>query len=136
MLEFLRGEVARVLVVAPFVLELLDVAQRRAAHLAARLAEGRGVGLHPRLLVPGVEVQERGHNVAERPSHSGDAQTIMVLPDGSLSGVADPRRGGVAASGLERPRRPFASSSARRMTVWAAPTYPGLAAARRTRLRC
>jgi gamma-glutamyltranspeptidase / glutathione hydrolase len=44
-----------------------------------------------------------GHEVAERPGFQGDVQSIMVMPDGTLVGVSDPRRGGDAA-GVEAPR--------------------------------
>jgi gamma-glutamyltranspeptidase/glutathione hydrolase len=37
-----------------------------------------------------------GHTVRERPEWSGDVQAIAVAADGSLEGVPDPRRGGVA----------------------------------------
>ena len=37
-----------------------------------------------------------GHAVAERDGYQGDVQSIVVLPDGGLSAVADPRRGGAA----------------------------------------
>ncbi len=37
-----------------------------------------------------------GHRVLERSEHSGDVQAILVEPGGGLTGVADPRRGGVA----------------------------------------
>jgi gamma-glutamyltranspeptidase/glutathione hydrolase len=37
-----------------------------------------------------------GHAVSERGGYQGDTQTIIVLPGGVLSGVADPRRGGAA----------------------------------------
>jgi len=45
-----------------------------------------------------------GHAVAERGGYQGDTQTIIVLPDGVLSGAADPRRGG-AAVGVAEVRR-------------------------------
>ncbi|HEV2145957.1 MAG TPA: gamma-glutamyltransferase, partial [Longimicrobiaceae bacterium] len=45
-----------------------------------------------------------GHAVAERGGYQGDTQTIIVLPDGTLSGVSDPRRGG-AAVGVAEVRR-------------------------------
>lgn len=37
-----------------------------------------------------------GHTVEERAGFQGDAESIQVLPDGTLAGVADPRRGGAA----------------------------------------
>jgi gamma-glutamyltranspeptidase / glutathione hydrolase len=37
-----------------------------------------------------------GHEVDERSGYQGDMQTIEVFPDGTLAGVADPRRGGAA----------------------------------------
>ncbi len=37
-----------------------------------------------------------GHAVEERGGYQGDTQTIIVLPGGVLTGVADPRRGGAA----------------------------------------
>jgi gamma-glutamyltranspeptidase/glutathione hydrolase len=46
-----------------------------------------------------------GHNVRERSGYQGDTQTILVLPDGGLAGVADPRRGGAAVS--VRPAKPW-----------------------------
>jgi gamma-glutamyltranspeptidase / glutathione hydrolase len=42
------------------------------------------------------QLRARGHEVSERSGYQGDVQTIFVLPDGRLSGVADPRRGGAA----------------------------------------
>jgi gamma-glutamyltranspeptidase/glutathione hydrolase len=42
------------------------------------------------------ELEEMGHAVAERTEPSGDVQAIEVSSDGSLEGVPDPRRGGVA----------------------------------------
>ena len=38
-----------------------------------------------------------GHAIEERRGTSGDVQAIMVLPDGTLVGYADPRRGGLSA---------------------------------------
>lgn len=49
-------------------------------------------------------LREMGHAVAERPGYQGDVQSIVVLPGGYQSGVADPRRGG-AAIGLGEVRR-------------------------------
>ena len=37
-----------------------------------------------------------GHNVEALAGYQGDTQSIQVLPDGTLTGVADPRRGGAA----------------------------------------
>jgi gamma-glutamyltranspeptidase/glutathione hydrolase len=56
-------------------------------------------GLEPSLVSA---LQGRGHRVQERPGYQGDTQSIMVLPDRTLLGVADPRRGG-AAVGVRRP---------------------------------
>jgi gamma-glutamyltranspeptidase/glutathione hydrolase len=42
------------------------------------------------------ELEEMGHRVADRTEMSGDVQAIQVNVDGSLEGVPDPRRGGVA----------------------------------------
>ena len=41
-------------------------------------------------------LQALGHKVVEREELSGDVEAIQVLPDGSLAGLADPRRGGTA----------------------------------------
>ena len=51
-------------------------------------------------------LRDRGHTVQEREpgppdayftgGMSGDVQLIMVMPDGSLAGWSDPRRGGLA----------------------------------------
>jgi gamma-glutamyltranspeptidase / glutathione hydrolase len=41
-------------------------------------------------------LREMGHRVEERPGFQGDVQSIMILPDGTLVGVSDPRRGGAA----------------------------------------
>lgn len=37
-----------------------------------------------------------GHSVSERGGYQGESQSIAVLPDGTLVGVADPRSGGAA----------------------------------------
>ena len=37
-----------------------------------------------------------GHNVEALAGYRGDTQSILVLPDGTLTGVADPRGGGAA----------------------------------------
>ena len=39
-----------------------------------------------------------GHHVEARKGYQGDTQSIQVLSDGTLTGVADPRRGGAALS--------------------------------------
>ena len=41
-------------------------------------------------------LRSMGHDVQERSGYSGDTQSIQVLPDGTLIGVSDPRRGGAA----------------------------------------
>ena len=43
-------------------------------------------------------VRAMGHDVEARPGYQGDTQSIFVLPDGTLIGVADPRGGGTASS--------------------------------------
>ena len=43
-------------------------------------------------------LRSRGHIVRERPGYQGDTQSIEVLPNGMLIGVADPRRGGAAVA--------------------------------------
>lgn len=43
-------------------------------------------------------LRARGHAVRARSGYQGDTQTIVVLPDGRLAGVADPRRGGAAVA--------------------------------------
>jgi gamma-glutamyltranspeptidase/glutathione hydrolase len=45
-----------------------------------------------------------GLALAEREGYQGDVETIMVLPDGRVEGVSDPRRGG-AAVGVGRVER-------------------------------
>ncbi|HEX6909657.1 MAG TPA: gamma-glutamyltransferase [Longimicrobium sp.] len=45
-----------------------------------------------------------GHALGERSGYQGDVQSIMILPGGYQSGVADPRRGG-AAVGVGEVRR-------------------------------
>jgi gamma-glutamyltranspeptidase/glutathione hydrolase len=54
----------------------------------------------PNGLTPGVESALRflGHGVAARDGYQGDTQSILVLSDETLSGAADPRRGGAALS--------------------------------------
>lgn len=37
-----------------------------------------------------------GHEVEERSGYQGDTQSLMLLDDGTISGAADPRRGGAA----------------------------------------
>ena len=48
-------------------------------------------GLQPDV-VSGLEAL--GHVVQARPGYQGDTQSIFVLPNGTLTGAADPRRGG------------------------------------------
>ncbi len=43
-------------------------------------------------------LRARGNRLQARPGYQGDTQSISVLPDGTLVGVADPRRGGLAAA--------------------------------------
>jgi gamma-glutamyltranspeptidase/glutathione hydrolase len=49
-------------------------------------------------LTPGTvqALRARGHTLNDRDGYQGDAQSIAVLPDGTLVGVSDPRRGGAA----------------------------------------
>jgi len=49
-------------------------------------------------LDPDVEAALRtlGHDVEALSGYQGDTQSILVLPNGTLTGVADPRRGGAA----------------------------------------
>jgi len=49
-------------------------------------------------------LRQMGHAVAEREGYQGDLQTIIVLPNGYVTGASDPRRGG-AAIGLGEVRR-------------------------------
>jgi gamma-glutamyltranspeptidase/glutathione hydrolase len=49
-------------------------------------------------------LQQMGHAVAERGGYQGDVQSIVILPGGYQSAVADPRRGG-AAVGVGEVRR-------------------------------
>jgi gamma-glutamyltranspeptidase / glutathione hydrolase len=44
-----------------------------------------------------------GHAVEAFPGYGGDTQSILVLPDGTVTGVADPRVGGAALSVRESP---------------------------------
>ena len=41
-------------------------------------------------------LEAMGHTMVERSGVSGDAQVILVGPDGRLRGQSDPRRGGTA----------------------------------------
>jgi gamma-glutamyltranspeptidase/glutathione hydrolase len=43
-------------------------------------------------------LQALGHRLAERPGYQGDTQSIVILGDKTLVGVADPRRGGAAVA--------------------------------------
>jgi gamma-glutamyltranspeptidase/glutathione hydrolase len=43
-------------------------------------------------------LQALGHRVAARPGYQGDTQSIVILEDETLVGVADPRRGGAAVA--------------------------------------
>jgi gamma-glutamyltranspeptidase/glutathione hydrolase len=62
-------------------------------HLPDRIQYERG-GLAPAVVD---SLRALGHTVEERSGMSGDVQAIIVLPDGSLTGYADPRRGGLSA---------------------------------------
>ena len=62
-------------------------------HLPDRIQYERG-GLLPAVVD---SLRTLGHTVEERGGTSGDVQAILVLPDGTLSGYSDPRRGGWAA---------------------------------------
>ena len=50
-------------------------------------------------LLPDVvsDLEARGHTLSERGGISGEAEAIMVMPDGTLEAAADPRRGGAVA---------------------------------------
>ncbi|HSM05238.1 MAG TPA: gamma-glutamyltransferase, partial [Longimicrobiales bacterium] len=50
-------------------------------------------GLSPEVVS---RLEAMGHTVVERGDVSGDVQAILVLPDGTLTGQSDPRRGGRA----------------------------------------
>lgn len=52
-------------------------------------------GLRPEVVAA---LRALGHEVEERAGYQGDTQSILVLQDGTLSGVADPRRGGAAVA--------------------------------------
>lgn len=69
-------------------------------HLPDTLRYERG-GLAPEVATA---LREMGHALSERPGFQGDVQTVMVLADGTLAGVADRRRGG-AAVGVAEIRR-------------------------------
>ena len=43
------------------------------------------------------ELEKLGHRVVERSGYQGDAHAIMVMPDGTLEGYSDRRRGGGVA---------------------------------------
>jgi gamma-glutamyltranspeptidase / glutathione hydrolase len=43
-------------------------------------------------------LRSRGHTMQERAGYQGDTQSIQMLPNGVLIGVADPRRGGAAVA--------------------------------------
>ncbi len=61
-------------------------------HLPDTLRYERG-GLSPATVA---SLRAMGHAVVEREGYQGDVQSIMVMRDGTLAGVADPRRGGAA----------------------------------------
>ncbi len=50
-------------------------------------------GLLPEVVA---DLEARGHTLSERGGISGDAEAVMVMPDGTLEAAADPRRGGAA----------------------------------------
>jgi gamma-glutamyltranspeptidase/glutathione hydrolase len=51
-------------------------------------------GLHDAVVA---RLRTLGHTVEERDGYQGDVQSVEVLPDGTLAGMTDPRRGGAAA---------------------------------------
>ncbi len=69
-------------------------------HLPDSLRYERG-GLHAATVS---RLQAMGHAVVERGGFQGDIQSILILPNGTITGIADPRRGG-AAVGLGEVRR-------------------------------
>lgn len=71
-------------------------------HLPDTLRYERG-GLDPATVAA---LGAMGHAVAERGGFQGDVQSIVVLPDGTMVGIADPRRGaGGAAVGVGEARQ-------------------------------
>jgi gamma-glutamyltranspeptidase/glutathione hydrolase len=52
-------------------------------------------GLRPEVVS---RLRELGHFVEARSGYQGDTQSIFLLPDGTLAGTADPRRGGAAVA--------------------------------------
>lgn len=49
-------------------------------------------------------LEEMGHTLEARSGYQGDTQSILALPDGTLTGIADPREGGAALSVWEASR--------------------------------
>lgn len=49
------------------------------------------------------ELAERGHELTRSKERFGSVQAIVVLPDGAVIGVSDPRRDGAARSTTQRP---------------------------------
>jgi gamma-glutamyltranspeptidase / glutathione hydrolase len=45
-----------------------------------------------------------GYDLEARRGYQGDAQSILILPDGTASGVADPRLGGAAIAVSQMPQ--------------------------------
>ena len=62
-------------------------------HLPDRIDYEPG-GLSPAVVA---ELEAMGHSVREDTGLAGDVQAILRLPNGSLAGQSDPRRGGVPA---------------------------------------